>query len=330
MDATAVLSTAREFAQDVLRPAAMEVELRRQIPPAHLDGLAALGLYGLAGPVEYGGLEADFATACEVIEILASGCLSTAFVWLQHQGPVRAVTASGDARLREQWLRPLCEGTRRAGVALAGAMPGPPGLRARPVPGGYVFDGFSPWVTGWGLIDTLYTAARDDSDNVVWALLDAKPGAALSVEPVEMVAVMASQTVRVNLHKYYVPAECVTNAIPLSEWQLIDASGQRANGSLALGIAARCCAMIGPSSLDDELASAREALDAGTPQTMPAARGAAAELALRAAAALVVAQGSRAILADSEPQRLAREAVFLLVFASRPAIKESLLGLLTG
>src|SRR5580658_2544060 len=140
MDATAVLSTAREFAQDVLRPAAMEVELRRQIPPAHLDGLAALGLYGLAGPVEYGGLEADFATACEVIEILASG----------------------DARLREQWLRPLCEGTRRAGVALAGAMPGPPGLRARPVPGGYVFDGFSPWVTGWGLIDTLYTAARDD------------------------------------------------------------------------------------------------------------------------------------------------------------------------
>src|ERR1035438_745219 len=52
----------------------------------------------------------------------------------------------------------------------------------------------------------------------------------------------------------------------------------------------------------------------GTPQTMPAARAAAAELAMRAASALVVANGSRSILTDADPQRLAREAIFLLVF----------------
>jgi hypothetical protein len=27
-------------------------------------------------------------------------------------------------------------------------------------------------VTGWGLIDTLYTAARDEQHNIIWALLD--------------------------------------------------------------------------------------------------------------------------------------------------------------
>ena len=50
---------------------------------------------------------------------------------------------------------------------------------------------------------------------------------------------------------------------------------------------------------------------------------------MRAAAALVVTQGARAILADQDAQRLAREALFLLVFGSRPTIKQALAGLLT-
>jgi hypothetical protein len=62
---------------------------------------------------------------------------------------------------------------------------------------------------------------------------------------------------------------------------------------------------------------------------MPAARAAASDLAIRAAAALVTIQGSRAILSGQHAQRLAREALFLLVFASRPAIKENLAGRLT-
>ena len=63
---------------------------------------------------------------------------------------------------------------------------------------------------------------------------------------------------------------------------------------------------------------------------MAAARAAACELALRATAALLVSQGSTAILADQDAQRLAREALFLLVFGSRPPIKQALAGLLSG
>ena len=62
---------------------------------------------------------------------------------------------------------------------------------------------------------------------------------------------------------------------------------------------------------------------------MPGARAAACELAFRATGALVASQGSRAILADQDAQRLAREALFLLVFGSRPPIRETLAGLLT-
>jgi hypothetical protein len=38
-----------------------------------------------------------------------------------------------------------------------------------------------------------------------------------------------------------------------------------------------------------------------------------------------VQTGSRAVLRDNHAQRLVREAAFLLVFGSRPAIKDALL-----
>jgi alkylation response protein AidB-like acyl-CoA dehydrogenase len=323
-DSSGVLTLARRLAMDVLAPTAMTVDSSHQIPPAHLDLLAAQGFYGLAGPREHGGLGLDFSIGCRVIEILAGACLSTTFVWMQHHGAVLATAGTTEKRLRQEWLEPLCAGRRRAGVALAGTLPGPPLLRARPEAGGYVFDGVSPWVTGWGHIDTLYTAARDEQDNIVWALLDAQPSVTLSAEPLQMVAVMASSTVKVHFSGHFVPAERVTNVVALSEWRRRDAGGLRANGSLALGIAARCCELIGPGPMDAELANCRAALDGGTPETMPAARAAASELAMRATAALVVHQGSKAILIDQDAQRLAREALFLLVFGSRPTIKAGL------
>ncbi len=324
----AILRAAREFADQVLAPAAMEVESSGRIPQTHLDQLAAAGLYGMAGPADHGGLDVDLVTASRIVEVLAGGCLSTAFVWLQHHSAVRAVAASMDTGLRDTWLRPLCGGQRRAGLALAGAMPGSSLLQAEVVPGGYLFEGISPWVTGWGHVDTLFAAARDERDNVVWGLIDASPGAALAFERLEMVAVMASQTVKVSFRRCFVPAERIAATMPVAEWRIRDAGGLRANGSLALGVAGKCCALLGPGPLDAELSAARDRLDAGTPQTMPAARAAASELAMRAASALLVATGSTSILASSQAQRLAREALFLLVFASRPGIKEQLSGLL--
>lgn len=329
-DESAVLDTARRLAADVLRPSAMTVDATGQIPAAHLDLLAAEGFYGLAGPREYGGLDVGLPAACRILEVLAGACLSTTFVWMQHHGAVLGAASAADRRLREEWLKPLCQGQRRAGVALAGTLPGPPLLRARRTADGYLLDGVSPWVTGWGLIDTLYTAARDEAGTIIWALLDAQANATLTAEPLDMVAVMASRTVLVRFDGHFVPASRVTGTLPLSEWVSRDASGLRLNGSLALGIAARCCELIGPGPLDDELANCRAALDAGAAETMPTARAAASELAIRAAAALVVGQGSKAILLSHEAQRLAREALFLLVFGSRPAIKESLSGLLTA
>jgi alkylation response protein AidB-like acyl-CoA dehydrogenase len=328
--AVIAIDGAREIADDLLFPAAMGVDAAASIPAAHLDRLAEIGLYGLAGPVADGGLGADAAVVNAVLEILASGCLATTFVWLQHHRAVRAVAVAPDDALRRRWLGPLCRGTSRAGIALGGVLPGPPLLSAAPVPGGYLLDGTSPWVTGWGLIDTLYTAARAPNGSLITALVPVREDPSLSAEPLRLVAVNASRTVQLRFERHFVPGDHIVEIIPFAEWAARDLRGLRGNGSLALGVAARCCALTGVSPLDDELSRQRAALDAASPQTMPAARAQAAEFVMRAAAALVAITGSRAILAGEHPQRLAREALFLLVFASRPAIKEHLAGLLTA
>ena len=195
-------------------------------------------------------------------------------------------------------------------------------------------------MTGWGRIDVVHTAAVDDQGRIVWALVDAVAGPSLWVEILRLVAVQASTTVVVHFDHHFVPEERVTGIEPRAAWALRDAAGLRPNGSLALGVAGRCCALLGDSDgdgdgagagdLDRELAAVRRALDGATVESLPAARAWAAELAARASATLVVSAGSRSILVDHHAQRLAREAMFLLVFGTRPTIRTELLRRLNG
>ncbi|OLE21764.1 MAG: hypothetical protein AUG44_26585 [Actinobacteria bacterium 13_1_20CM_3_71_11] len=249
---------------------------------------------------------------------LAGGCLATTFVWLQHFSALRAAQGS-------RWYRPLARGQLRAGVVQAALRPGPPSVRARRVAGGYVFDGAAPWVTGWDLVDVLHAAARDEDGTVVWALLEAVAGDALTVELLDLVAVRASRTVVVRFDGYFVPDERVTRIHPYAEWAARDAANLRLNGSLALGVTARCAALLDSVPLWEALDGCRSALDAGTPG-IAEARAAASALAARAAAALATAHGARAVLRGSDAERSTREALFLLVFGSRPAIKAALTG----
>src|SRR4051794_37966575 len=147
-----ITDVARAVADEVLFPAALRIDESGVFPTSHLDLLADRGLYGLAVPPEAGGGGIDFATECRVVEALATGCLCTTFVWLQHGGAARRVAVNGSDELRAEWLPDLVSGRRRAGVALGGTLPGKSVLTARATENGYVLDGHSPWVTGWGIV----------------------------------------------------------------------------------------------------------------------------------------------------------------------------------
>ena len=324
-----VLAVARGLADDRLFPEAMRVDGLDVLPVAHLDALAAGGLYGAPVPVRAGGLGLDLAEYCAVVEELASGCLATTFVWLQHRGVVMTLAAEGTpAALRDRWLGPASRGQVRVGIALGGLIPGPPLLRATPDGDGWRLDGEAPWVTGWGLIDLLLVVARRPDETLVSLFLDAAAQPGLSVTRERLAAVNASVTVRLGFDGVLVPAERFAGQVPFDPAESMRPDRLRVNGSLALGLVRRCARLLGPGPLDDELAACRQRLDdaiAADATAMAEARAAASELAVRATAALAVRDGSRSITVDQHAQRLAREAVFLLVFGSRPGIKSALL-----
>jgi alkylation response protein AidB-like acyl-CoA dehydrogenase len=324
-----ILALARELADDLLFPDAMRVDRLDVLPASHLDALAVAGLYGAPVPVQAGGLGLDLAEYCAVVEVLASGCLATTFVWLQHRGVVMTLAAEGTpAALRDRWLGPACRGQVRGGIALGGLIPGPPRLRAMPDGDGWRLDGGAPWVTGWGLIDLLLVVARTPDDTLVSLFLDAAAQPGLTVTRERLAAVNASVTVRLSFDGVLVPGERLAGQAPFDPAENMRPDRLRVNGSLALGLAGRCASLLGPGPLDGELAACRQRLDdalsAGL-DAMAEARAAASELAVRTAAALAVQDGSASIMIDQHPQRLVREAQFLLVFGSRPAIKSALL-----
>jgi alkylation response protein AidB-like acyl-CoA dehydrogenase len=324
-----VVAVARGLADDVLFPGAMRVDGLDAIPAAHFDALAAAGLYGAPVPAEAGGLGLDLAASCAVVEELASGCLATTFVWMQHRGLVMTLAAEGTpAVLRDRWLGPACRGQVRGAIALGGLLPGPPRLRARPSGDGWRLDGEAPWVTGWGLTDLLLVAARGPGDSIVSLILDAAAQPGLAVTRERLATVNASATVRLGFDGVLVPGERRAGQAPFDPAESMRPDRLRINGSLALGLVLRCVRMLGPGPLDDELAACRKQLDDALVtgfDAMAQARAAASELAVRAAAALAVQVGSRSVSVDQHAQRLVREAMFLLVFGSRPGIKNALL-----
>ena len=121
-DRAICIEVAQRLADELLFPAAVATDAGDIVPVELLDALAEAGLYGIVAPPDFGGASADFGTVCAVLEALASGCLTTAFLWMQHIGLVRALTNSDDEELRARWLKPLANGEIRAGLALGGAL----------------------------------------------------------------------------------------------------------------------------------------------------------------------------------------------------------------
>jgi hypothetical protein len=226
---------------------------------------------------------------------------------------VRAAASSENSAARD--LVPiLCSGELRSGLALGGALPGEPLLVARQADGGWRLDGHSPFVSGWGRIDVVHTTARTDDGRVVWGLVDPQ---GLAVRRLGLVALNATATVRAEFDGTVLPGDRVTAIHPYREAPT-PPQVLRVHAALALGVASRCCRLIGASPLDDELRRYRAELDQLDPETIEAARAWPGELATRAAGTLLVSEGSSSLQMTGHAQRLAREALFALVYALRP------------
>jgi alkylation response protein AidB-like acyl-CoA dehydrogenase len=330
-----VLDAARRLADAVLRPRAEEADAKG-MPRTHLVTLAGAGLLGVTAPVEYGGSDQSVAVMREIVEVLAGADASTWFVWTEHHTPVRTLAGSTNDALKQRWLPRLATGSALAGVAFTHLRrPGEPAVRATRTEGGWQVDGDLAWLTSWAFADVFLVGAVAD-DQVVWFLVPLARRNGVTAEPLDLVAMRGTSTVSVDLDAVAVDDADVVLVEPLAEWRARDAERSADVSPAVFGIAAECIRRLGGS---DPLTAQLDALrdrayalqdEAGPRAERIAVRAEAHALALRASAALVAAGAGRSMLAGNPAQRLAREALFLLVQGQDAEIRAAQLNALSA
>ncbi|MGV9943953.1 acyl-CoA dehydrogenase family protein [Streptomyces sp. NPDC003401] len=315
---------ARHLARTVLAPHAEEVD-RTEVPAGHLAEIRRSGLLGLHAPAEYGGSAAPAPVVRETAEILAGACCATWFVQTQHHTPVLTLAGS-ESPVRERLLGPLARGELLSGVAYAH-------LRAHPrIPvrvtrdgDGWRFDGRVPWYTGWGLNDVMLLAGVTEADEVLFAFAEAReqPGLRASA-PMRLTALTAARTVSLELDGFRLPEEAVAVRTPFARWAAADRPRTVAANPAVFGVTEAALALLDEdtaAALRARLTEVRDRAYALADHPVPhehleerlAVRIRAYEVLHAATTAAVVAGGGRSLALTDRAQRLAREALFLMV-----------------
>ncbi len=100
----------RRFAAAELAPNAARWDRDKEFPRAALDDLAAMGLYGVAIPEEWGGAGLGYGALAVACEEIAAGDCATATIVSVNNLVAGILAGYGNAAQKEQFLRPLAQG----------------------------------------------------------------------------------------------------------------------------------------------------------------------------------------------------------------------------
>ena len=165
----ALIEQVRRFVTEKCVPAEAEVSENDEVPQSIVDEMKNLGLFGIAVPEEYGGLQLDMETECLVAFEL--GQTSPAFRSVAGTNigiGSQALVLFGTEEQKTKWLPGVASGDLIASFALtepeAGSDAG--SLTTKAIRDGdhYVFNGTKRYITNANKADIFTVMARTDPD----------------------------------------------------------------------------------------------------------------------------------------------------------------------
>jgi len=175
-----LVATVRRFVEREVLPVALELEHADEYPAAIVDGMRALGLFGITVPEEYGGLGLDLSTYTGVIEELAAGWMSLSGILNTHVIAANLLKAYGTEEQRTRWLPSLAAGEIRGALSLsepdAGSDTSALTCRAERDGDEYVITGTKMWVTNGQRAGLVALAART-AEGITCFMVEKEPGA---------------------------------------------------------------------------------------------------------------------------------------------------------
>jgi (2S)-methylsuccinyl-CoA dehydrogenase len=169
--------TFHRFAADQIRPVAESVHRENlDVPETVIDGLAALGGFGLSVPEAYGGFATggpdDHLGMVVATEELSWGSLGIGGSLITRPEILtRALVRGGTEAQKQRWLPRIAAGELMVGVMVTepdyGSDVANLQVQARNLDGGYVINGTKTWATFAGRADLVMLLARTDPDQSI-------------------------------------------------------------------------------------------------------------------------------------------------------------------
>lgn len=318
----------------------------REVGPWRSGVMATLAKGGLLSgfiPREDGGAGAGEAAVTAALVAIAERCLTTALAVTQWASAVRII-AGGPEPLRTSILPPLARGETFTTVGISQLTTSrqhtPPAVVAHERSDGWRLDGVCPWVTGADAVETIVTGAATADGRHAFFVVPARAAGVEIDPPLEMLALSGSRTAAVR----FTAARAAAVIAP-------PAGGTRTGGlattALALGATRSSLAILAAEatarpflapvvaglvaeadSLAARLAAAasRGADAADRDQLRADANG----LVLRASQAALAASKGSGFVRGHPAERLAREALFFLVWSCPQTVTSTVLCELAG
>lgn len=118
-DEQMIREAVRRFVERDVKPYVQEIEASDEFPQSIVDGMAALGLFGVVVPSEYGGIPVSLATYAAIMEELAAGWSSMPSFMNSHCSVASIVSKFGTPEQRQRYLPSLASGSMRGAIMLS-------------------------------------------------------------------------------------------------------------------------------------------------------------------------------------------------------------------
>src|SRR3954470_13306337 len=216
------VATVATFVDREVRPVARELEHNNTFPAALIERMAALGVFGLVVPDEYGGSPVSTPCFAAVAAELARGWMSLAGAMGPHSVVCTLLATYGTEEQKRHWLPRLATGEIRAAMALT-EPGGGSDLQAmrttatRQPDGSYLVRGSKTWITNGrraGLVALLCkTDPEADPAHHGVSLLLVEPGEGFTVSrDLPKLGYKGVESCELSFDGYLAPAEALLGA----------------------------------------------------------------------------------------------------------------------
>ena len=159
----------RQFADEVVAPRAIELDLNSEFPHDLVKKMGEMGLYGLYVPEKFGGSGKDTLSYAIAVEEVSRACGSTGIFLAAHTSlAVSPIYLAGNESQKQKWLIPLAKGEKIGSFGLtepnAGSDASGTRTIAKLVNDEYIINGDKCFITSGHVSDIIViTATKDPS-----------------------------------------------------------------------------------------------------------------------------------------------------------------------